>query len=101
MGECRLLGACAEEPRPKSLTTRSSPDQRRRPHPSTGCGFLVRKPHWVRIPGEKTSLCRGLARTVGDWRVVPGRAGGVQSAQECAKCAEVCKVRKMSKTVRR
>src|SRR4051812_11399831 len=42
MGECRLSGACAEEPRPKSLTTRSSPDQRRRPHPSTGCGFLVR-----------------------------------------------------------
>src|SRR3954454_13386917 len=28
MGECRLSGACAEEPRPKSLTTRSSPDQR-------------------------------------------------------------------------
>src|SRR3954466_13722664 len=46
MGECRLSGACAEEPRPKSLTTRSSPDQRRRPHPSTGCGFLVRKPHY-------------------------------------------------------
>src|SRR3954466_12072489 len=46
MGECRLSGACAEEPRPKSLTTRSSPDQRRRPHPSTGCGFLVRKPQY-------------------------------------------------------
>src|SRR3954447_3240831 len=44
MGECRLSGACAEEPRPKSLTTRSSPDQRRRPHRSTGCGLLVRKP---------------------------------------------------------
>src|SRR3954463_11949020 len=47
MGECRLSGACAEEPRPTSLTTRSSPDQRRRPHPSTGCGLLVRKPQWV------------------------------------------------------
>src|SRR3954469_10687085 len=46
MGECRLSGACAEEPRPKSLTTRSSPDQRRRLHPSTGCGLLVRKPHY-------------------------------------------------------
>src|SRR3954463_15162092 len=52
MGECRLSGACAEEPRPKSLTTRSSPDQRRRPHPSTGCGFLVRKPHYVFIDFE-------------------------------------------------
>src|SRR4051794_25834362 len=48
MGECRLSGACAEEPRPKSLTTRSSPDQRRRPHPSTGCGLLVRKPQCLR-----------------------------------------------------
>src|SRR3954453_3884404 len=49
MGECRLSGACAEEPRPTSLTTRSSPDQRRRPHPSTGCGLLVRKPHCFRL----------------------------------------------------
>src|SRR4051812_617877 len=46
MGECRPPGASAEEPRPKSLTTRSSPDQRRRPHPSTGCGLLVRKPQF-------------------------------------------------------
>jgi hypothetical protein len=43
---CRLPGACAEGPRPKSLTTRRSPDQRHRPHPSTGFGFLVRKPRW-------------------------------------------------------
>src|SRR3954453_2076405 len=45
--ECPLPGACAEGPRRKSLTTRRSPDQRRPPHPSTGCGLLVRKPHWV------------------------------------------------------
>src|SRR3954454_13156970 len=46
--ECRLAGACSEEPRSKSLTTRWRPGQRRRPHPSTGCGFLVRKPHCIR-----------------------------------------------------
>src|SRR3954471_21641700 len=45
--ECRLAGACAEEPRSKSLTTRCRPGQRRRPHPRTDCGCLVRKPQWV------------------------------------------------------
>src|SRR3954470_22616999 len=68
MGECRLSGACAEEPRPKSLTTRSSPDQRRRPHPSTGCEFLVRKPHYVveeidrgdRLPLDLDNLPHGV-----------------------------------------
>src|SRR3954462_13066472 len=44
--ECPLPGACAEGPRRKSLTTRRSPDQRRPPHPSTGCGLLVRKPQY-------------------------------------------------------
>ncbi len=42
--ECLLAGACSEEPRWKSLTTRCRPGQRGRPQPSTGYGFLVRKP---------------------------------------------------------
>ena len=50
---CRLPGACAEGPRPKSLTTRRNPDQRRRPRPSTGCGFLVRKPHCAHRPAGR------------------------------------------------
>src|SRR5947209_16841290 len=50
--ECRLAGACAEEPRPKSLTVRCGPDQRRRPHRSTGCGLLVRKPHYYQVPAS-------------------------------------------------
>src|SRR4051812_35609064 len=45
--ECRLAGACSEEPRSKPLTTRWRPGQRRRSHPSTGCGFLVRKPQFL------------------------------------------------------
>src|SRR3954469_5641813 len=57
MSECRLSGACAEEPRPKSLTTRCSPDQRRRPHPSTGCGLLVRKPHSSSTPTRLPLSC--------------------------------------------
>ncbi len=43
--ECLLAGACSEGPRWKSLTTRCRPGQRRLPQPSTGRGFLVRKPH--------------------------------------------------------
>ena len=43
--ECRLPGARAEGSRPKSLTTRSSPDQRRQLPPLPGLGILVRKPH--------------------------------------------------------
>jgi hypothetical protein len=45
--ECRLAGACPEEPLSKSLTTRCRPGQRRRLHPSTACGFLVRKPQYT------------------------------------------------------
>src|SRR4051794_5611270 len=47
--ECRLAGACSEELRSKSLTTRCRPGQRRRQHPSTGRGFLVRKPQYERV----------------------------------------------------
>ncbi len=43
--ECLLEGASADGPRSKSLTTRCRPDQRRRPHPSTGCESLVGIPH--------------------------------------------------------
>jgi hypothetical protein len=39
-----------------SLTTRCSPDQQRRPHPSSWRGFLVRKPQSVRTSG--TTPCR-------------------------------------------
>src|SRR3954471_8451378 len=43
LAECRLppAGAGAAEPPSKSLTTRCSPDPRRRLSPSTGCGILV------------------------------------------------------------
>ena len=43
----RRDGTPAEQPRSKSPTTGRSADQRRRPHPSTGSEFLVRKPHWI------------------------------------------------------
>src|SRR4051795_6329293 len=53
LAERRLspAGAGAAEPPLKSLTTRCNLDQRWRLFPTTGSGFLVRKPHLTEVFG--------------------------------------------------